>query len=181
MTDILVRFFLSPSGLAHKHFPPSDYQPNCYLTYLYFIPTPIVLLDTGIHIAPDIADLFGQYGATFTAFYEKKGFDWKRLAGAKVHRIGGLPAWEYIDYIADKVAGVYLDHNVRVNSAFSSYMMLESGHTQRLGFVAARNFLMETSLEFSVVPVNSTSEKSESLKVPFIASYAGASFEDEES
>jgi len=96
--------------------PPSDFQPNCYLTYRFIIPTPIVLLDTGIYIAPDIATLFEPSGPNFTAFYEKKGFNWKRLAGARVRKIGGVPAWEYIDYISDNVVGIFLDHNVRMNS-----------------------------------------------------------------
>ena len=38
-------------------------------------------------------------------------------------KIGGLPAWEYIDYIVDNVAGDILDHkffhNARTNFAFS--------------------------------------------------------------
>ena len=172
---------LSPSCLVHDLLPPSDYKPNCYLTYKFIIPTPIVLLDTGIYIAPDIATLFEPFGPDFTAFYDKKGFNWKRLAGARVHKIGGLPAWEYIDYIADSVVGIFLDHNVRVNTVFSSYTMPGPVHQQRLGFLASRNFLMETSLEFSVVPVNTTSNEPESVKVPFVAVYTGAPFKNKES
>jgi len=98
-----------------------------------------------------------------------------------VHKIGGLPAWEYIDYISDNVAGIFLDHNVRVNGVFSSYVMQGSVHRQRLGFLASRNFLMETSLEFSIVPVNTTSNEPECVKVPFVASYNGAPFKNKES
>ena len=169
---------LSPSCLVHNLLPPSDFQPNCYLTYRFIIPTPIVLLDTGIYIAPDIATLFEPSGPNFTAFYEKKGFNWKRLAGARVRKIGGVPAWEYIDYISDNVVGIFLDHNVRVNSVFSSYTMPVSVHQQRLGFLASRNFLMEMSLEFFVVPVNTTSNEPERVKVPFVALYTGAPFEN---
>jgi hypothetical protein len=176
-----VYVILSPSCLVYDLFLSSDFQPNCYLTYRFIIPTPIVLLDKGIYIAPDIVTLFESTGPDFTAFYEEKGFDWKRLAGARVHKIGGLPAWEYIDYISDNVVGNFLDHNVRVNSVFSSYAIQGSVHKQSLGFLASRNFLMETSLEFTLVPVNTTSKEPECVKVPFVALYRGAPFKNKES
>src|SRR5579863_3598185 len=168
MTGIHVRL-LSPSDLAHNSFQTSVYQPNCYLTYRFYTPTALVLLDKGIYIAPNIVTLFEGLGSNFTAFYKEKGVDWKRLAGARVLEIGGLPAWEYIDYLADKVAGGFLDHNVRTNLVFSSYLFFNSAHRQSLGDAASRNFLMESSLDLSVVPVNSTSKKPESVKVPFVA------------
>ena len=158
-----------------------DFLPNCYFTFKFIIPTPIVLLGTGIYIAPDIVTLFEPLGPDFAAFYEKKGLDWKRLAGARVHKIGGLPAWEYIDYISDNVVGTFLDHNVRVNGVFSSYAIQGSVYMQSLGFLASRNFLMETSLEFSIVPVNTTSKEPERVKVPFVALYNGAPFKNKES
>lgn len=37
---------------------------------------------------------------------------------------------------------------------------------------------METALELSVVPANSTSKKLECVKVPFVASYSGQPFKD---
>lgn len=165
----------------HDHLPLPDYQTNCYNAYFYYIPTPIVLLDTGIHIAPDLATLSEQLGLEFEEFYERKGFNWKRLAGAEVHEIGGVKAWEYINYISNKIVGTFLDENVRMNGVFSSYRMPELVHEQTQGYLAARNFLMETSLEFSVVPVNTTSNEPERVKVPFVAAYHGEPFKDKES
>ena len=54
------------------------------------------------HIAPNIVTLFERLGPNFAVFYKKKGIYWKRLA-ARVLEIVGLPAWEYVDYIADNV------------------------------------------------------------------------------
>jgi hypothetical protein len=145
------------------------------------IPAPVILLDKGIFIAPEIAELFGHLGPEFEEFYTNRGFNWRRLAGAEVRKIGGIPAWEYIGYISDNVAGVFLDFNVRVNFALSGYMMRGLVTRQRLGILASRNFLMETSLEFSVVPVNATSTEPEHVKVPFVAVFNGAPFKDKES
>ena len=174
-------YFFSPNGFAHDHFRPLVYLPHCYLAYFYLLPASVVLLDTGIHIAPDSDTLFDGLGHNFTSFYEEKGVDWKRLAGARVLEIEGRPAWEYIDYIADNVAGDILDHNARTNLAFSTYFFDNSTHLRLFGLVASRNFLMETSLELSVVPVNSTSKEPERVKVPFVASYLGEPFEDKNS
>ena len=67
------------------------------MTYQNILPAPIVLLDTGVFIAPDSNVLFDQLGPDFAKYFEKKGFDWKRLAGAKVLEIGGVSALDYID------------------------------------------------------------------------------------
>ena len=90
--------------------------------------------------------------------------------------IGGLPAADYIDKIAHTVSGNYLDHNVRVNSVVSSYLLVNTTISQRLGDLAGPIFLTQTSLNFSLIPVNSTAP--EFVDVPFVAGLLGESFTD---
>jgi hypothetical protein len=151
------------------------------MTYNNILPAPIVLLDTGVFIAPDSVELFNQLGDDFTGLLSAKGFDWKRLAGAEVIEIAGLPVRQYIDKIARTVSGNYLDHNIRVNSVVSSYRISVTNWSQRLGDHASELFLKQTSLEFLLVPVKSTSGARELVNVPFIASFVGENFTDGES
>ncbi|KAH9048867.1 hypothetical protein EDB84DRAFT_1556539 [Lactarius hengduanensis] len=126
--------------------------PNCYISYQNLLPAPIVILDKGIFIAPDSVEFLNQLGPEFTAFFAAKKFNWQRLAGAKVLTIGGLPASAYIDNIASTVSSNYLDHNVRVNSVVSSYRIVDTDFSQRLGDLAGPLFLTQTSLKFSLIP-----------------------------
>ncbi|KAI0251831.1 hypothetical protein BJV78DRAFT_1282078 [Lactifluus subvellereus] len=153
--------------------------PNCYQTYQHILPAPVVILGNDIFIAPNSVEFLSQLGPKFLRFFEEKGFDWKRLAGARVLTIGNLPAWEYIDKIAHTVSGNFLDHNVRVNSAVSSYRIVNSNFSQNIGDIAGRSFLTHTSLEFTLIPVNSTTP--ECVHVPFVAAYIGAPFTDQSS
>jgi hypothetical protein len=148
------------------------------MTYNNILPAPIVLLDTGVFIAPDSVELFDQLGDDFTGLLAEKGFDWKRLAGAEVIEIGGLPVRQYIDKIAHTVSGNYLDHNIRVNSVVSSYRISDTSWSQRLGDHASEIFLKQTSLEFLLVPVESTLDTPELVNVPFVASFLGENFTD---
>ena len=90
--------------------------------------------------------------------------------------IGGLPAFDYIDEIARTVSGNYLDHNVRVNSVVSSYWIPNTTISQRLGDLAGPFFLTQTSLNFSLILVNSTIP--EFVDVPFVAGLIGVPFTD---
>ncbi|KAH8990803.1 hypothetical protein EDB92DRAFT_1946330 [Lactarius akahatsu] len=150
--------------------------PNCYNSYQNLLPAPVVILDKGIFIAPDSVEFLNQLGLEFTAFFAAKKFNWQRLAGAKVLTIGGLPASVYIDNIARTVSGNYLDHNVRVNSVVSSYRIVNTDFSQRLGDLAGQLFLTQTSLKFSLIPVNSTTP--EVVDVPFVSDFIGAPFTD---
>ncbi|KAH9077636.1 hypothetical protein EDB83DRAFT_2514350 [Lactarius deliciosus] len=132
--------------------------PNCYNSYQNLLPAPIVILDKGVFITPDAK------------------FNWQRLAGAKVLTIGGLPASVYIDNIARTVSGNYLDHNIRVNSVVSSYRIVNTDFSQRLGDLAGPLFLTQTSLKFLLIPVNSTIP--EVVDVPFVSDFIGAPFTD---
>ena len=150
--------------------------PNCYNTYQNLLPAPVVILDTGIFIAPDSVELLNQLGSDFIDFFKAKNFDWQRLAGAQVITIGGLPASDYIDEIARTVSGNFLDHNVRVNSVVSSYRIVNTTFSQRVGDLAGPSFLTQTSLNFSLIPVKSTVP--EFVDIPFVAFFVGESFVD---
>ncbi len=156
----------------------SGWLPNCYFTYNNILPAPIVLLDNGVFIAPDSVEVLSLLGDGFTRFFAAKGFDWKRLAGAKVIEIDGLPILQYIDKIAHTVSGNYLDHNIRVNSVVSSYRIVGTGWSQRLGGHASELFLKQTSLEFKLIPQGSTSGAPELVDVPFVAHFIGNNFTD---
>lgn len=74
-----------------------------------------------VYIAPDSVAFINLLGSNFTSYFDSLGFDWKRLAGAKVLQIGGIDAYDYVDHIASTVSGNYLDHGIRVNSVYTSY------------------------------------------------------------
>jgi len=124
--------------------------------------------------------LFDQLGPDFANYFEEKGFDWKRLAGAKVLEIGGIPALDYIDQVARTTSGGYLDHNIRVNSVISSYQLPNGSlpFSQRLGDLASYLVLRQTSLKFTLIPVNSPSGSPECIDVPFVASLSASPFTD---
>lgn len=92
--------------------------------------------------------------------------------------IGGLPVRQYIDKIAHTVSGNYLDHNIRVNSVVSSYRITDTIWSQRLGDHASEIFLNQTSVDFLLVPVESTSGARELVNVPFVAAFIGNNFTD---
>jgi hypothetical protein len=156
----------------------SGWFPYCYLTYNNILPAPIVLLDNGVFIAPDSVELLNNIGPGFTNFLAGKGFDWKRLAGAEVIEISGLPVLDYIDAIAETVSGSYLDHNVRVNSVVSSYRIVGSEYSQRFGDHASELFLKQTSLDMLLIPKGSASGAPEMVNVPFVAEFVGNNFAD---
>ena len=151
------------------------------MTYQNILPAPIVLLDTGVFIAPDSDVLFDQFGQDFSDYFQKKGFDWKRLAGAEVLEIGGLSALDYIDQVARTASGLFLDHNIRVNSVISSYLTFNGTFLQRLGDLASSPVVRQTSLKFSLIPVDSASGTPESIDVPFVAASSGLKFVDGQS
>lgn len=147
------------------------------------MPTPVISLADGgefsVFVAPDAAEFVGSLGTEFTGFYDKLGFDWKRLAGAKVVEVEGKDPYDYIDYLATTQAGNYLDHGIRVNSVFTGYRIVGTTWSQRFGLFAGRQFPDEDYLTMRVIPVGS--HQAEEVKVPFYASYLGAPFTDQAS
>jgi hypothetical protein len=177
MMDIRVRPVIVMWSYSHPYLL-SEWQPYCYFTYNNILPAPIVLLGDDVFIAPNSVELLDKIGNGFTSFFAEKGFNWKRLAGAKVIEISGLPALEYIDEIAETVTGTYLDHNVRVNSVVSSYRIVGSDWSQRLGDHASQLFVKQTSLDILLIPEGSPSGASEMVTVPFVAALIGNDFSD---
>ncbi|THH11140.1 hypothetical protein EW146_g8141, partial [Bondarzewia mesenterica] len=160
--------------------------PNCYNTYQNILPAPVVTLEVNgtqnVFIAPDSVEFLTLLGSGFTSFFNEPnelGFDWQRLAGAKVLEIGGMDAYDYVDKIASTVSGNYLDHGVRVNSVFSSYRISGTGFSQRVGDLAGPSFLTQTSLTFKLIPVDSN--EAETVTVPYVASFLGIAFTDQDS
>ena len=154
--------------------------PTCYTSFQNLLPAPVISLaeggETNIHVAPDAVEFINLLGGGFTDFYNQVGFDWKRLAGAKVVEVEGKSAYDYVDYLATTQAGNYLDHGIRVNSVFTSYRITGSDWSQRFGLFAGRQFPDQDFLTMTVIPVGS--DKAEEVKVPFVASYLGAAFTD---
>lgn len=69
--------------------------PDCYRTFQNLLPAPIIsLLKDGkedVYVVPDLLEFIPLVGAGYTAFLQKIGFNWQRLAGAKVLEIQGVP------------------------------------------------------------------------------------------
>ena len=158
--------------------------PDCYNAYQNLLPAPVAILEegdeVGVFVIPDLVDLMTLLGDDFINFFTTEiPFNWQRLAGAKVTEIDGMAPFDYIDLIAKNVSGNYLDHEIRVNSAVSSYRIVGSSFSQRVGDLAGPSVLTQTSLPMTVILPNST--KAERINVPFVASFAGNSFTDAES
>ncbi|ESK91666.1 peptidase s41 family protein [Moniliophthora roreri MCA 2997] len=157
--------------------------PDCIGFFQNILPTPVVTLEVdgvqGVYIAPDAVEFISLLGSEYTGFFDSIGFDWKRLAGAKVTSIEDQDPYDYVDFIARTVSGNYLDHGVRVNSVFSSYRISANTYSQRLGDLAGPSGVQRTSLKFKLIPVNSTQE--ETVTVPYLASFLGNQFTDKDS
>ncbi|KAK7683463.1 hypothetical protein QCA50_013296 [Cerrena zonata] len=157
--------------------------PDCYTTFQNLLPAPITTLEEdgvqSIFVAPDSAEFVSLLGTSYTSYFDGIGFDFKRLAGAKVLSIEGQDPYVYADYIAKTASGNYLDHGIRVNSVFSSYRISGGDFSQRFGDLAGPSFPDKDSLTMSLLLVNSTTP--ETVKVPYLASYVGADFTDQAS
>ena len=153
------------------------------MTFANLLPAPVVSLNKdgvqGVYVVPDSVEFLSLLGTNFTSYFDALGFDWKRLAGARVLEIEGKDAFDYATFIAETQSGNYLDLGVRVNSAFSSYRISGNDYSQRFGDIAGPAFPDLTSLTMKLIPANST--KSETVKIPFLSSYLGQPFTDKQS
>lgn len=147
------------------------------------MPTPVVTLEEdgvqSIFVAPDSVEFVSLLGNDYTSYFDKLGFNFRRLAGAKIVSIEGQDPYAYADFIAKTASGNYLDHGIRVNSVFSSYRISGGDFSQRLGDIAGPSFPEKEFLTLSLIPVNST--VTETVKIPYLASYGGAPFTDQAS
>ncbi|KAI0772808.1 hypothetical protein BD413DRAFT_34506 [Trametes elegans] len=157
--------------------------PDCYTQFQNILPAPIVTLEENgeqsVFVAPDAVEFISLLGTNYTSFFDSTlHFDWRRLVGAKVLEIEGVPAYDYAERVARTQSGNYLDLGVRVNSAFSSYRISGTDYSQRVGDIAGPAIPVQETLALTLVPVNAT--RAETVRVPFLASYAGESFKNKE-
>jgi hypothetical protein len=159
------------------------WYPYCYVSWEALLPTPVVSMSVdgleGVYIAPDAVSFISLVPPGFSNFYDSIGFDWRRLAGARVLRIEGMDPYDYVDLVADTVTGNYLDHGVRVNSVFTSYRLVGSSFSQRFGDLAGRVFNPIENLTFSLIPIGATHP--EDVTVPFMYVFTGTRFSDQKS
>ena len=135
--------------------------------------------EQGVYIAPDSADFLALLGTDYTGYFDALGFDFRRLAGARVLSIAGRDAYAYADFVASTQSGNYLDHGVRVNSAFSSYRISGTDFSQRFGDIAGPAFPDLDTLEMRVVLANASAP--ETVTIPFLTSYiGGVDFQDKD-
>lgn len=157
--------------------------PTCYTTYQNLLPTPVVILEEngeqGVYIIPDSVELINLLGPDFTDFFDTIGFNWQRLAGAKVLTIADSDPFDYLDLIARTQSGNYIDHNVRVNSVVSSYRISGTDFSQRFGDLGGPALPILTSLKFGLITKNGT--RPEIVEVPYLASFVGSRFTDRNS
>ncbi|KAI0772829.1 hypothetical protein BD413DRAFT_35102 [Trametes elegans] len=150
----------------------------CHTQYQTILPTPIVAFEQdgeeSIFVAPDSVELISQLGANYTSQLEALNFDWKRLAGAKVVEIEGAPAWDYVEDFAHKRGSGFLDLNIRISTAFSSYTIYQNEYYQKVGGVAGLRFPERDALTLQVVVKNAT--EAETVKVPYVSAYLGKPF-----
>lgn len=154
--------------------------PTCHTTFQNLLPAPIVTFEQhgqqSVFVAPDSVEFVSLIGSDFTSFFDSIGFNWKRLAGARILEIEGKDAFDYATFIAETQSGNYLDLGVRVNSAFSSYRISGTDFSQRFGDIAGPALPDLESLTVKLIPVNST--KAETVKIPFLANFLGQPFTD---
>ncbi|KAI0028059.1 hypothetical protein K488DRAFT_59656 [Vararia minispora EC-137] len=157
--------------------------PQCYNTYQNILPAPVTILEENgvqsVFVIPDLVDLLTLLGNEFTGFLANLGFDWQRLAGARVSAINDMDPFDYIDMIATDISGNYLDHGIRVNSVLSSYRIVSNAYSQRVGDLAGPSILTQTSLRMTLTTANST--KPETVNIPFVSSFLGTAFTDRNS
>lgn len=157
---------------------------SCYTAYQNLIPAPLISLwnakkqEHGVYIAPNSVELITLMGTGFTGYYDSIGFDWKRLAGAQVLAIEGVGPYDYVSRIADWQVGNYLDHNIRVNSVFTSYRIAGGGYSQRFGEIAGPVDVSTADLTFKLLFAGAT--EPEDVLIPYYANFIGVPFRNKE-
>ncbi|KDN39431.1 hypothetical protein RSAG8_08837, partial [Rhizoctonia solani AG-8 WAC10335] len=106
--------------------------PSCYwASFQNIVPAPLIALEKNgsqdIYIAPNAEEFISLLGSNYTSYYDEKGFNWKKYAGAKL-----------------------------IKSLFTNYRISGGAWSQRLGDFAGAIFPDKDSLTLSLVAVNST-------------------------
>jgi len=113
----------------------SGWFPSCYTSFQNILPAPIISIEVdgeqGVYVALDSVEFISLFGDEYTGYYDSIGFNWKRLAGARILSIEGQAPYDYVDKIASTVSGNYLDHGIRVNSVFTRFASYLANNSQR--------------------------------------------------
>ncbi|KAH9849012.1 hypothetical protein C2E23DRAFT_841425 [Lenzites betulinus] len=177
--DFNLDLFNFVNGLNDGH---TQWQPGCYIQFQNILPAPMVSLAetaTGlpsVFIAPDSVPYLSQFGPDFISYFESIHFDWKALAGARVVLIEGIDPFAYAELVAKTQTGRFLDLGQRVASTFSTYGLINTNFTQRLGDIAGAQFPTQESLTLTLIPAGSV--RIETVKVPYVANYVAGPFTD---
>ncbi|KAF9034688.1 hypothetical protein BDZ89DRAFT_505666 [Hymenopellis radicata] len=154
--------------------------PDCYTSFQSLMPAPIITASVngteGVYIAPDLVEFVALIGTAFTSFYDSIGFNYSRLAGARVLSIEGQDPYDFVDVIASTISGNYLDHGVRVNSVFTSYRISGTDFSQRIGDLAGPTGVERDTITMTINVARSNT--TETITVPLLANFAGAAFTD---
>lgn len=92
-----------------------------------------------------------------------------------------MTATAYVDKIATEYSGNYLPHDIRRNSVFSSYRLVNGAWGQRLGDFAGSIVpsYPATQLTVTMIPLDSGVE--ETFTIPYVATFIGQPFTDQAS
>ena len=120
--------------------------------------------DVQIRIYPDVTSLARLLRSAFLATYDIT--DFASYNGAVVSQTNGMPATDYVKFIADIVTGTYLDLGVRTNSVFSSYRLTTASRiSQRSGDCAGPSLPGTAPVNISIQRVSSTSSESPTCRI----------------
>lgn len=155
---------------------------SCYTAYQNLIPAPLISLydfkkqEHGVFIAPNSVELIELLGEGYYGYYDSINFDWRRLAGAEVLAIEGVDPYDYVTRVADWQSGNYLDQNIRINSVFTSYRIVNGGYSQRFGDLAGPVDVSAADLTFKIKFPNAP--EPEDVVIPYYSNLIGLAYKD---
>jgi hypothetical protein len=158
------------------------FMTSCYTAYQNLIPAPLISLydfkkqEHGVFIAPNSVELIELLGEGYYGYYDSINFDWRRLAGAEVLAIEGVDPYDYVTRVADWQSGNYLDQNIRINSVFTSYRIVNGGYSQRFGDLAGPVDVSAADLTFKIKFPNAP--EPEDVVIPYYSNLIGLAFKD---
>ncbi|KAJ9127060.1 hypothetical protein QFC24_001293 [Naganishia onofrii] len=183
--DFNVDLYFTVNRLNDGH---TLWLPYCYVdAFQNLLPIPIVSLakkadskKESIYVIPDADAFFSQYlKGQFNQYYQDKGINITRLAGAEVTSIEGQDPYAYVSQIASNYTGNYLDHGIRENSVYSSYRYTGGKWGQRLGDFAGPIVPSYPKYEITVTLVPTDTKKPETVTIPYVSTFLGKDFTDQ--
>lgn len=100
---------------------------------------------------------------------------------AEIVSIENQTATSYVDKIATEYSGNYLPHDIRRNSVFSSYRVVNGAWSQRLGDFAGSIVPSYPATELTVTMIPLDSGVEETFTIPYVATLIGKPFTDQAS